>query len=236
MYAMEASLDSWSPIDVVGLPVDVSGSPGVIGGGFRSTSRATINAGGWVGFTWEGPTTPQQAFIGRLQTFTAKRTRTGPRTPRFPSSTAIKAHQVSDLNIAAVAHGWRDQFSWSIHRWVSDDGQQVEGILLAPAAQGNMDTSVAPPSASPPPLVVFTHCGPAMASLATFIGAGSVCARFPLATWAERGVTVLMPNYRGSTGYGKPRLLTEPCLAEPFLTEPFLTEPFLAESVLTGTV
>ena len=57
--------------------------------------------------------------------------------------------------------------------------------------------------AAPPPLVVFTHCGPAMAALQTFVGFGSVCARFPLATWAEEGYSVLLPNYRGSTGYGR---------------------------------
>lgn len=36
----------------------------------------------------------------------------------------------------------------------------------------------------------------------TFVGYGSVCARFPLASLVELGYSVLQPNYRGSTGYG----------------------------------
>ena len=160
---------------------------GVIGGGFRSTSRVTITAvhtGEFmIGLTWEDPVTPQQAFVGH---FFAK------------NNTAILT-QISSLNAAAAAHVWP---TWKVHTWKSDDGTPVEGLLLAAAVKANR-SSTGSTAASPPPLIVFTHCGPAMASLATFLGAGSVCARFPLATWAERGYTVLMPNYRGSTGYGR---------------------------------
>ena len=78
--------------------------------------------------------------------------------------------------------------------WSSDDGEPVEGILMHPHGSHK---------SGPSPLILFTHCGPAMAVLQTFVGYGSVCARFPLEIWAERGYTVLMPNYRGSTGYGK---------------------------------
>ena len=68
------------------------------------------------------------------------------------------------------------------------DGGSVEALSL-----GN------PESAK---LVVFTHCGPAMAVLQTFLGFGTVCAAFPVATLVEQGYHVIMPNYRGSTGYG----------------------------------
>ena len=209
IYAMDVANDVHSRVTILGLPQDASSSPGVVGGGFRSTSRATINANGWLGFTWEAPTTPQQAFIGRLSTTTA------------PLSTTVDhVQQVSQVSKAAVAHGWANRFTWTLHHWKSDDGMPVEGILLTPTPttlakqtarggtaltgqQGQDEQEEQKGEVAPPPLIVFTHCGPAMASLATFIGAGSVCARFPLATWAERGLTVLMPNYRGSTGYGK---------------------------------
>ena len=216
IYAMDVANDVHSPVPILGLPQDASSSPGVVGGGFRSTSRATINANGWLGFTWEAPATPQQAFIGRLSTATA------------PFSTTVDhVQQVSQVSKAAVAHGWATRFTWTLHHWKSDDGMPVEGILLTPTPttlakqtargggttltrqqgqqgqQGQEEQEEQKGEVAPPPLIVFTHCGPAMASLATFIGAGSVCARFPLATWAERGLTVLMPNYRGSTGYGK---------------------------------
>jgi dipeptidyl aminopeptidase/acylaminoacyl peptidase len=157
---------------------------GVIGGGFRSTSRVTVSASGMLGLTWEDPVTPQQAFVGKWT----------------EGSSPISVIQISTLNAAAKAHRWP---YWSVHKWMSDDGTPVEGIMLEAGVMETPATSNATTSSTtPPPLIVITHCGPAMASLATFIGAGSVCARFPLATWAERGYTVLMPNYRGSTGYG----------------------------------
>ena len=81
-------------------------------------------------------------------------------------------------------------------QWPSDDGLPVEGLLIKPPGYGEGAAA----AAAPYPLITFTHCGPAMAVLQTFIGYGSVCARFPLEIWAERGYLVLMPNYRGSTG------------------------------------
>ena len=97
------------------------------------------------------------------------------------------------MTFSAVSFHWYSP-GVDIVRWPSDDGLSVEGLLLKPSgfAAGKRY-----------PLITFTHCGPAMAVLQTFIGYGSVCARFPLEIWAERGYLVLMPNYRGSTGYGK---------------------------------
>ena len=73
--------------------------------------------------------------------------------------------------------------SVDIVRWPSDDGLSVEGLLIKPLgymeAAGKRSDSL--------PLITFTHCGPAMAVLQTFIGYGSVCARFPLEIWAEKG-------------------------------------------------
>ena len=168
----------WRRVGPLGGATDAS--PGVVGGGFRSTSRVSVAHGPdgstLLGYTWESFHTPQQGFLSTL--------------PRGQSRPR-KAVQLTQLSAEAAAHTFADV---DIVRWPSDDGLSVEGLLLKPLgfAAGKRY-----------PLITFTHCGPAMAVLQTFIGYGSVCARFPLEIWAERGYLVLMPNYRGSTGYGK---------------------------------
>lgn len=151
---------------------------GVIGGGFRSTSRVTIS-GDKIAFSWENLHTAPQAFVATLN-----------------KDSASQVRQISALNEASHSAQLPTVYT---RRWQSDDGQAVEGLLLCAHTSANCTVASASP---PPPLLVFTHCGPAMASLGTFLGAGSVCARFPLAIWAMRGYNVLLPNYRGSTGYG----------------------------------
>ena len=125
----------------------------------------------------------------------------------MPEKAAV---QLTHLSPETQSHTFADV---EVVRWPSDDGLMVEGLLLKPpdaaqkagvAVSTANDTHVgAAAAAAAHPLITFTHCGPAMAVLQTFIGYGSVCARFPLEIWAERGYSVLMPNYRGSTGYGR---------------------------------
>ena len=87
---------------------------GVVGGGFRSTSRVTVSTSGWLGLTWEDPTTPQQAYIGTLA-----------------ANGSMTLTQISSLNAAAAAHTWPN---WRVHAWKSDDGTPVEGLLLSARA------------------------------------------------------------------------------------------------------
>ena len=61
--------------------------------------------------------------------------------------------QISKLNKHAEGVAWPNV---TTHTWKSDDGLPVEGLLLHAAASK---------STAPAPLIVFTHCGPAMASL-----------------------------------------------------------------------
>ena len=61
--------------------------------------------------------------------------------------------QISKLNKHAEGVTWPNV---TTHIWKSDDGLPVEGLLLYAAASK---------STAPAPLIVFTHCGPAMASL-----------------------------------------------------------------------
>jgi hypothetical protein len=60
---------------------------GVIGGGFRSTSRATVGHGEEktvIGYTWESLHTPQQGFISSL--------------PRDGSTNGFNTNQLTSLN------------------------------------------------------------------------------------------------------------------------------------------
>jgi hypothetical protein len=174
----DTSGPGWRRVGPLGHATATEG--GVIGGGFRSTSRLTIGhskAGATLlGYSWESFHSPQQGFISVMSS------------QGDVSGTA----QLTSLSAAAAAHTFP---SVDIVQWSSDDGLSVEGLLIKPqgwtaAKSGGY------------PLITFTHCGPAMAVLQTFIGYGSVCARFPLEIWAEKGYMILMPNYRGSTGYG----------------------------------
>lgn len=171
LFAMRVSQGSFDAFSRVLTP-ELTG--GVIGGGFRASSRPSITPSGMMGLSWESSHTPIQAYVAKL---------TG------TSLTSIR--QLSSLNAEAVNQTWP---AVSTHTWDSDDGTTVSGLLVH-STQAAHET--------PPPLIVFTHCGPAMAMLSTFIGAGTVCARFPITTWAQRGYNILMPNYRGSTGYGR---------------------------------
>jgi dipeptidyl aminopeptidase/acylaminoacyl peptidase len=83
-----------------------------------------------------------------------------------------------------------DQGSREVVSWRSTDGTQIEGVLVKPAGFD---------PARRYPLLVVVHGGPADASrpLLGFPYA------YPVDQFAARGAIILMPNYRGSTGYGE---------------------------------
>jgi len=76
--------------------------------------------------------------------------------------------------------------------WTSFDGGQAHGLYYPPASE-RFEASGAPP------LIVLVHGGPT----------GQVVAGWaPNAQYfATRGYAVLLPNYRGSTGYGRDYML-----------------------------
>jgi dipeptidyl aminopeptidase/acylaminoacyl peptidase len=82
------------------------------------------------------------------------------------------------------------QGSREVVSWRSTDGTLVEGVLVKPS---DFDP------ARRYPLLVVVHGGPADASrpLLGFPYA------YPVDQFAARGAVILMPNYRGSTGYGE---------------------------------
>lgn len=75
--------------------------------------------------------------------------------------------------------------------WKSFDGKEIEGILTYPLnyEQGKKY-----------PLILNIHGGPAGVFLQNFIAGNQSV--YPIAAIAEKGIFVLRPNPRGSTGYG----------------------------------
>jgi dipeptidyl aminopeptidase/acylaminoacyl peptidase len=76
--------------------------------------------------------------------------------------------------------------------WPSFDGEQAHGLYYPPASDRFEGTGA-------PPLIVLVHGGPT-----SQVNAGwAPNAQF----FATRGYAVLLPNYRGSTGYGREYML-----------------------------
>ncbi len=73
--------------------------------------------------------------------------------------------------------------------WESEDGAEIEGVLYKP---DNFDAS------HQHPLVVVIHGGPTGTSRPALVSSYV----YPVKQWLEKGALVLMPNYRGSAGYG----------------------------------
>jgi dipeptidyl aminopeptidase/acylaminoacyl peptidase len=74
--------------------------------------------------------------------------------------------------------------------WESKDGTRIEGVLLTPEGFERSDRH---------PLLVIIHGGPAWLSFP----AHAYTNVYPVQQWLEKGAVILMPNYRGSAGYGE---------------------------------
>ncbi len=84
---------------------------------------------------------------------------------------------------------WGDLGEREVIRWESEDGVEIEGVLMKPPGFD--------PNARHP-LMVVIHGGPTGTSRPQLVG-GYV---YPVMEWLRRGALVMMPNYRGSAGYG----------------------------------
>jgi dipeptidyl aminopeptidase/acylaminoacyl peptidase len=80
--------------------------------------------------------------------------------------------------------------SRDVIEWQSSDGSTIEGILLKPE---NFDPAVKHP------LLVIIHGGPSWLSFPSLV----YNYVYPVQQWLEKGAVILMPNYRGSAGYGE---------------------------------
>ena len=74
--------------------------------------------------------------------------------------------------------------------WASEDGASIEGVLFKPEGYDPGRRY---------PLLVIIHGGPTGTSRPTLVSAYV----YPVTQWLAKGALVLMPNYRGSAGYGE---------------------------------
>ena len=74
--------------------------------------------------------------------------------------------------------------------WQSTDGATIEGVLLKPEGFH--------PGVKHP-LLVIIHGGPSWLSFPSLVYSSV----YPVQQWLEKGAVILMPNYRGSAGYGE---------------------------------
>lgn len=96
--------------------------------------------------------------------------------------------KLSDMTgqVAAWNVGTREIVSWK-----STDGATIEGVLVKPA---NFD------STKKYPLLVKIHGGPTGIDVPRLLAETRT---YPVDIWVARGALVLLPNYRGSAGYGE---------------------------------
>jgi dipeptidyl aminopeptidase/acylaminoacyl peptidase len=102
-----------------------------------------------------------------------------PRSRRFDRLTAM-SDQVESWTFG----------SGEIVRWNSEDGTPIEGVLHKPADY-DPDRRY--------PLLVVIHGGPTSISVPSPV----YNYVYPIWHWINRGAVVLLPNYRGSAGYGE---------------------------------
>jgi len=104
--------------------------------------------------------------------------------------TTLRAARPARLtNMSAQVAGW-SLGTRELVSWTSRDGTRIEGVLYKPSGYD--------PSRRYPLLVVI-HGGPTGVSRPT-LGGGYV---YPVVQFLAKGAVVLMPNYRGSAGYGE---------------------------------
>ena len=92
-------------------------------------------------------------------------------------------------DMTAQVADWGDLGSREVIQWESEDGAEIEGVLMKPPGY-DPDRAY--------PLMVIIHGGPTGTSRPQLVG-GYV---YPVLEWLRKGAVVMMPNYRGSAGYG----------------------------------
>ena len=92
-------------------------------------------------------------------------------------------------DMTAQVADWGDLGSREVIQWQSEDGAEIEGVLMKPPGYDPDRTY---------PLMVVIHGGPTGTSRPQLVG-GYV---YPVLEWLRKGAVVMMPNYRGSAGYG----------------------------------
>ena len=123
---------------------------------------------------------------GRTVAFAAYDATTLPEIYRSP---VTRPRPVSVTDMSAQLADW-PLGSSEVVTWQSRDGAEIEGVLLLPPGYQ-------PGTAHP--LFVVIHGGPTGTSRPAPVSMSP----YPVNAWLARGAVVLMPNYRGSAGYGE---------------------------------
>jgi len=100
----------------------------------------------------------------------------------------------AELRPLSRINGWTSDYatvSKEPFRWKAPDGMEIEGLLVGPAA---------PSPRAGAPLLVIVHGGPAGFFSDNFSVRRGV---YPVQLFVQGGFAVLMPNPRGSGGYGE---------------------------------
>lgn len=77
-------------------------------------------------------------------------------------------------------------------KWKSKDGAEITGVLIKPA---DFDPQ------KKYPLLVIIHGGPTGISSPTYVD--SYGTYYPIEQWLAKGAVIMLPNYRGSAGFGE---------------------------------
>jgi dipeptidyl aminopeptidase/acylaminoacyl peptidase len=145
----------------------------------------------------EDPTHPTEIWLARPTT-DDRREGAIYRAPTYPPPT----NDTKDAQQSVVGLEWRqltriqppadDLALGETHvvRWRSDDGLEIQGLLLLPASYREGQRI---------PMITWIHGGPASLYTLGFNGAGR-----GLQLFASAGYAALLPNPRGSTGWGVP--------------------------------
>jgi dipeptidyl aminopeptidase/acylaminoacyl peptidase len=119
------------------------------------------------------------AFVGRTATTLGEIYRSPVARP-YPKAVTNTTRQIAEWPVG----------SSEIITWTSRDGQEIEGILMTPPGFRPGERY---------PLFVVIHGGPTGTSRPSPVSTSA----YPINAWLARGAVVLMPNYRGSAGYGE---------------------------------
>ena len=103
-----------------------------------------------------------------------------------PTDVYVDGQRITDL---ASTFAKRRVSRRQIVRWTSRDGSEIEGVLCLP---DDFDAS------QRYPLLLVVHGGPTWASFPS----PTQDKYYPIEQFINRGFIVLLPNYRGSSGYG----------------------------------
>ncbi|CAN5912716.1 S9 family peptidase [soil metagenome] len=123
---------------------------------------------------------------GSVIAFTAEN---GTTLPEIYRMSASGGQPVRVTSMSAQVAGW-SLASREVTSWNSTDGARIEGVLYKPAGYV---------AGRKYPLMVVIHGGPTGVSRPTLAYGGT----YPVEQFLAQGAVVLMPNYRGSAGYGE---------------------------------